>query len=110
MTENEFITWLNEKLKELGWSDTELARRMKVAPSSVNMVLNGVRSPTLNFCVKLARAISMPQYRVLELAGHSSTMPTAENENELLSLYRLLDNENKEILIEIAKVLAARGK
>lgn len=52
--ESKLSTWLQSKIDEKGWTNRELARRMSTSNTTVNAVLNEERSPSFEFCMKLA--------------------------------------------------------
>lgn len=45
---------------ELGWSQSELARRLAVSRQTVNAIENGRYDPSLPLAFKIARAFSRP--------------------------------------------------
>ena len=62
-------TWLNEEIKQRGWSLRETARRMEVSHTTVVNLANERVTPSVNLCTKLAAVFGVPRERVFKLAG-----------------------------------------
>lgn len=65
----DFGKWLEEERLVRGWSQRELARRMKVSGSHISNVEAGSTGVTADFCHKLARAFLTDVVDVLRMAG-----------------------------------------
>jgi len=88
---NGFDRWLTGELNKRGWSNSELARRAGMVPSTVSMVRNGITAPSLDFCVKIAGALGLADVDVLRRAGLIKAIPPeASSEEEMIRLYRRL--------------------
>lgn len=61
--------WLEERLKEKGISQRELARRSGITAGAINHVLSGTRNPGEDFCTKIARGLGLPPEVVFRQAG-----------------------------------------
>ncbi|MFQ5613980.1 MAG: helix-turn-helix domain-containing protein [Anaerolineae bacterium] len=98
--ENDFVTWLTKEIEKRGWSNSELARRANLVPSTISMVLNGDKRPGLDFCNGVARALNHPPEAIFRLAGLLPPDPDMDpEEKEALHLFRQLgDAERKRIL------------
>jgi len=51
---------LREALDTRGWTQSDLARRMHVAPQYVNAYLSGVRCPGLDVVQRFSEALGIP--------------------------------------------------
>jgi len=106
-----FANWLTTQIEERGWTMTYLGKKIDMSHATVSQVASEKQKPSYEFCFNLAKAFQMRSHDVLVLAGlEKPGLPEVENEGELLDFYRMMTKENQEILLEIAKVLAARGK
>jgi transcriptional regulator with XRE-family HTH domain len=65
----DFPTWLEERLKEQGITQSELARRAGVTRGAINGILQGVRGPGVELSKGIAKALSLPPEQVLRAAG-----------------------------------------
>lgn len=83
----EFVDWLNAELEARGWSNSELARRAGVVPSTVSMVISGHSKPGVDFCLGVARALNEPPEKVFRLAGLLPSKPSGDPGLEELSFY-----------------------
>lgn len=63
-----FNEWLLEKLKELDWSQADLARASGLTTGAVSNYING-RTPDESALRKLAKALRLPPELVFEKAG-----------------------------------------
>ncbi len=101
---NDFVSWVAEYKEEMGWSDSELARRMGVHPSTVSRVLNRERKVSYDFCVGLARILKLPIEDTLRRAGLLPVLPpqVAETE-EAARLFNVLSPERRSIVLDILR-------
>jgi len=63
-----FSEWLNTKLKELNWSQADLARASGLTTGAVSNYVNG-RTPDETALRKIAKAFRVPAELVFEKAG-----------------------------------------
>lgn len=56
-TRGRFVTHINRRLHELGWTDAQLGEASGIAPSAVNRIKNGRREPRVKTAICLARAL-----------------------------------------------------
>ena len=101
-------TWLSEILEKRGWSHRELARQTGFSNSFVSKTLSGERSPSTNFCTKVAKAFDESPELVLRLAGilppSSPATPTDDAIlQELIELARNLPPEDRKELLNYAR-------
>jgi len=101
-----FASWLTEELDKRGWSNSELARRSEVVPSTISMVISRQNQPGLDLCLGLARALHLPPEVVLRKAG---LLPPEPDESELVSemvyLVSRLDPQTQRLLVAQARAL-----
>ena len=64
-----FIKWLSAEIDDRGWTLREMARRSDLTHVAISNVLNEVRNPGVEFCLKVARAFHVPPERVFRRAG-----------------------------------------
>ena len=62
-------TWLNERIKESGWSIREVARRANISHSWISNVLSGQKQPNWDFCVAIAPVFDVPVETLFHMAG-----------------------------------------
>lgn len=85
-TETKFTQWLEEEIETRGWTLRELGRRSGLTHVAISNVLNGVRNPGVEFCLKIARALQTPPELVFRCAG---LLPDVEGvEEELYNRFR----------------------
>ena len=107
---NNFAGWLNGLLMEAGWSNSEFARRIEVVPSTVSMWLSGQKVPSPANCISIAKELKLPPEQVLRRAGFiPDVAPEAESEEELLYIFRQLDEKTQEMIVSMIKGLI-KGK
>lgn len=73
-TPPEFLEWLDEQLRESGYSDSEASRRAGLSHSAIYDIRSGVR-PGIKKCEALAGLFGFPLEHVLRLAGHLPHKP-----------------------------------
>ncbi len=108
----DFATWLEEELKNRGWSQSELARRGHIRPNTVSRVLNRERAPGPDFCKAVARALHIPQYTVFYIAGLLEDVPDdlSQEEQELVYHFQQLTPEEQEDILSFLRQRARRAR
>jgi len=96
---DDFILWLDNELKRHGWSQRELGRRAGISQTTVSLVIAGLRLPTPDFCLVIARAFEMPGDDVLRRAGHLPA-PTSPEDLAPEVRFRLEEVARKLTLLE----------
>lgn len=101
-SEKDFVTWLNEELERRGWSQSELSRRVGVVSSTVSVILAYQKSPGVDFCLGLARALQITPEEVFRRAGLLPPLPAAPDLSLMQQLSdlikRLPEDERGEVL------------
>jgi len=103
--ETDFINWLTSELNQKGWTNSELARRANVVPSTVSTILSGQKKPGKTFCAGVARAFGLPVDQVMRLAGLLPSLPLPDNDPTLKELYeigRQLTGAERKRLLNVA--------
>jgi len=108
---DKMATWLNEEIKQRGWSLRETARRMEVSHTTVVNLANEKIIPSPNLCNKLARVFGVPREHVFRLAGLLPTIVIANDDGrkqEIAEYWPYLHNEDRDTLAILAKTLYER--
>lgn len=105
----DFVTWLTRELNERGWTNSELARRAELVPSTISMVISGRTNPGWEFCLGVARAFGFPPETVLRRAGLLPAVPArVQGEQEMLGIFRLLSENQRQMILSMLRALAPR--
>lgn len=105
-------TWVVEHIKDLckqrGWSYYKLAQKANIPFSSLNTMLKHGHIPTTNNLIKICNGfgIKVSQF-FAEIEG--LTEPNTE-EQELLSIWHLLDEQSKELALSYMYGLAKKER
>ena len=102
-----FGAWLNEQLRDRGWSQRELARRSDMSHSTISDVLGNVRRPSWDFCASIAGALDLDPDSVFVLAGLKARPPApVGEETEALAILRTLDLSLRSAAVAMLRGLA----
>lgn len=107
-TASDFPTWVQNQLDERGWKQADLARKTGLNSGYISQVMNGVRSPGVEFCAALARAFNMRDSDVMKVAGLvSSNAPDDQPPSlrELISRFAQLSDADQENVLRIVRSL-----
>jgi transcriptional regulator with XRE-family HTH domain len=101
-----FITAIEDELKERGWSQSELAKRSDINPSTLSLILSGDRNPGPDICLGVARAFDLPPEDVFRTAG---LLPPKTKQDHLIELIthlasQLHTEEDKNDVIEYIRM------
>lgn len=103
-----FVTWLVEQIDSRGWTNSELARRANLVPSTVSMVVSHQKRPGLEFCVGIAQAFGVPPEDVLRLAGLLPSIPAPiAEEHEVVTILRSLPAAIRRTVVTMLRALTA---
>lgn len=102
---SDFVEWINEQNTKRGWTNNELARKAKLASSTVSMALSGQTKPGLDFCVGVARAYGVPPEKVLRIAKLLPIAADVEDEEiqRLIDLARSMPEDERKLVLEYAE-------
>jgi len=101
--EDKLSVWLNEQIRERGWSIRETSRRAGLSHTAINNALDGqpVRLDTYR---GIARAFGMRLETVLQAAGElPQQLPEVANEQEVIRLFREMPGEHRELALRVLK-------
>jgi len=102
-----FVTWLTNEIKDRGWSDSELARRAGLRPSTLSMLISGRNQPGRKLCIGVAHALGIPEEFVFRKAGFLTPLPEeVDEEREALVLFRRLAPEQRGAAMAMLRGLA----
>lgn len=105
-----FVSWLIQELEKRGWSNSELARRADVVPSTISMVISEQKRPGLELCLGIAHAFGEQPEKVLRLAGLLPSLPPAVvEEREALAILRTLPAATRSTVMQMLRGLAGRA-
>ena len=108
---NELVDWVDNELMLRQLTRHELARRMKMSPSTLSMVWSGHRKPGVEFCKALADALMFDEAFVFRKAGLLSPK-TKESPLfvEMGVLMEKLPIEEQRELVQIARLKLEKKK
>ena len=111
-----FGEWLDKELIQRGWSQSELARRGGVSPSTVQQAVTGITKPGPRLCQAIARAFGMPAEEVFRLASLLPSVPVVRSRriiyetdtgDRILELWRRLNPDDQALISALLERLAA---
>lgn len=106
-----FLSWLDEKLREKGWTDNQLAIHAGITHPVISKARSGIQPVGYEAGVKIAKALDIPPALFLEKAG--LLPPTSEmnkNEKELVFLFQQLHPDRQKEFIKMIRVLLPEDK
>jgi len=98
-----FTNWLYEELNKRGWSQSELARRGKIAQSTISSILTGRSNPGPKACIAIAKAFNMPAELVMRKANLAVAPKATPRKEQLKRYIERLTEKDVEALIHIIK-------
>lgn len=107
-----FRIWLSEELDRRNWSHRELARQTGFSHSFVSKAISGERSPSVNFCAKVAEVLNEPLEKVLRLAEILPSFPHSEDPvlQELIDLARTLPPNQRQQVLDYIKFISQQHR
>jgi len=111
-TPDEFFTWLDAYMKDLELTDNKLAKRARLSPSVISKARSGYQGIGWEASAAIARTLNLPPEIVFRKAG---LLPPQDDERsldveELLILFSGLDMDDKEELLQLARLKLERSK
>lgn len=101
-----FRDWLLNELKKRGWSQSELAKRAGLAPSTISNIFNANKGLGEVSLSAIAKALNVPTEIVFRAAGF---LPKAhimtEQKEEILYLFDKLSEQEKKDAIRYLRFL-----
>ena len=105
---NDFVDWLNSRLKERNWSYSELARRAGVSPSNVSMVMSEQLKPSFEFCSKISRGLNLPPSLAMQKAGLLGRPNHSPTFDELVTMLEDFSIEEQADILDYAHYRQSR--
>ena len=107
-----FILWLEEKLVERGWSQSDLSRHSNLSRATISNVLSGKRKPGIEFLVAIANSFKIPPEDVFRAA---ELFPSTKNmDRELVKILNTiaptLTDDQLQLLIAAAETMEKQNK
>ena len=106
---NENLKIVSERLKSerirLGFKQTDILKQIDVAISTFSNYENGIRSPDVDFLMKLTELGYDAGYILTGRRLEETSSDLTESEQIWLELYRQLSKDDSERLIKMAKSL-----
>jgi len=103
---DKFANWLNEKMKERGWNQTETAQKAKLSRTTISDFLAGTAPIGFEACNKLAKAFNVYPPEVFRIAGLIPAIPEKDAKTETLVFrFSQLNNEDQQTILDLAKFL-----
>ena len=96
-----FADKLRSLIEEHNITQKQLAMHLSIAPSTLGNYVQGVREPDFKTLVELAKYFKVS---IDYLLDYNPGKSTTSQENELLHIYRSMDNKDKTIFLEQGKV------
>lgn len=110
MNQEGFISWLDDRLKEKGWTDNQLAKHAGFSHPVISKARSGIQAIGYESCIKIAKAFDLPPAVVLEKAGLlPTTTQRSVREAEAVYLFNQLPPEKQEDFIKMIRVLIPEG-
>ncbi len=105
----EFIKYLEGGLAIRNWKQADLARKSGVSTGYISQILNGVRSPGVEFCKSIARAFGVPAENVLLIAGliDAPSRGKSTKKQQIIEQMEQLDDEKIEALARYVQALTS---
>jgi len=110
--DSSFNLWLEKQLTEKGWTQAELARRMKVHQAVIGNIVNKKVAMGPDVARKLATALEIPQLVVYKEAGiyDEPIEPTTMKMAEVMAIFDELPDEDQETLLWLARSFRQKNK
>lgn len=95
-----------KRREELGFSQTELAKRAGLKPPAISQYESGARSPSYEALIKLSNALNVSADFLMSGAELNSDVINDKTVKILLKVIQSFSNEQKELLLDYAKFVA----
>lgn len=104
----DFVSWINEQLKERSWSQAELARRGHFSTGALSRIMNRERMPGVDICRGIAEAFGMRDVDVMKIAGLADS-PSPDEQTpslrEMISRFMALSDKDQEAVLDHVRAL-----
>jgi len=100
-----FASWLQNQMDERGYSQAELARLSKIKAASISRIMNGTRNVGPDVSKAIAQALQLDEDIVFRAAGLMKMKPNSdETVSEITTIYHSLDDDNRQDLLDYARL------
>lgn len=106
----DFVDWLVGELEQRGWTNSELARRASVVPSTVSQIISGKQNPGEKFCRGAAQAFNIPPSVIFRLAGILPPRPRNPDFEELEFYFDKITPEQQKTVVAMTRGLYLEGR
>ncbi|MBQ2428983.1 MAG: helix-turn-helix transcriptional regulator [Ruminococcus sp.] len=107
----EFYQRMREAMEAAGLSQSEICERTKIPKSAMSQYLSGAFKPKQERTYLIARALGVSESWLMGCdTPRERNEPPPDNEQQLLDLFRQLNAEGQQIVIDCAVGLAASGR
>lgn len=107
----EFYQRMREAMEAAGLSQSELCERTKIPKSAMSQYLSGAFKPKQERTYLIARALGVSESWLMGCdTPRERNEPPPDNEQQLLDLFRQLNGEGQQIVIDCAVGLVASGR
>lgn len=108
----DFANWLQREMDRRRMTQADLARASGLSTAAISRIISGVRRVGPSACRAIARALNLPEESVFRRAGLLSDRPEIDDVAlaEWIHLWRMATPEERESMVELARVLSGRAK
>lgn len=106
----DFTMWLQNKMDEHGWNQSQLAQRSGISQGQIAHILAGKREPGPKVCRAFARAMNLPEEEVFRAAGllsnnNGDRPPTL---GEWIHIFMTATPEERDNMLDLARYLSRK--
>ena len=99
-----FVENLRKTIEEMKISQNKLSRISNISQSNISTILSSTKSPNLDTVAKIAKALGVS---ISFLIGESEENTYSKDEERLLSVFRLLNDQGKQMMLTNAETCLA---
>jgi len=108
MDTQRFSDWLNDQMRDRGWTQADLARASGLNTGFVSMIMSGKRGPGSKACQSIAKGLRLHESVVFQAAGLLAGRPrTSDGDaliNEITDIYHRLDEYDRAEMLEFSRM------
>ncbi len=109
MTNQDFSSWLQDKLTNKGWSQADLSRETGLSTGGVAQLMNGRRNPGPEACTAIAKAFGLPPDAVFRAAGLLPSKSELDAQTErMIHLLSQMTEDEQETWFKMGEVFVNR--
>lgn len=96
----QFGEWILVEAERRGWSLNQLAKKAGTSSGGLSMIVNGLRKPGPDVCLRIARALGVNPVEVFQLAGLLPPEPDVSPVmRQAIYLFTRLSDEMQEAIL-----------